>query len=81
MGFVKTKVRVSNPSDASKYTEPELLVDTGATFTLIPSVVFQEIGVKADTKFKLKTADGRLQSEMGARSGLRLKARVIKFRS
>jgi len=59
MGFVKTGIRVSNPSDPSKYAELELLVDTGATFTLIPRAVFQEIGVEADTKFKLRVADGR----------------------
>ena len=59
MGFVKTGVRVSNPSNPSKYAELELLVDTGATFTLIPGALFKEIGVEADAKFRLRTADGR----------------------
>ena len=59
MGFVKTRVQVSNPSNLSQSAELELLVDTGATFTLIPKVIFKEIGVEADTKFKLRIADGR----------------------
>jgi len=59
MGFVKTGVRVSNPSNPSRYAELELLVDTGATFILIPSAIFQEISVEVDAKFKLRMADGK----------------------
>jgi len=59
MGFVKTKVRVSNPSNPAKHTELERLVDTGATFTLIPRGIFEEIGVEVDARFRLKVADGR----------------------
>lgn len=59
MGFVKAKVRVSNPSDSSRYAELELLADTGATFTLIPGALLKEIGVEADAKFRLRVADGR----------------------
>ena len=66
MGFVKTRVRVSNPSNLSQYAELELLVDTGATFTLIPSAVSKEIGVEADAKFKLRTADGRFIERDGS---------------
>ncbi len=66
MGFVKTRVRISNPSNPSQYAELELLVDTGANFTLIPSAIFKEIGVEADAKFKLRTAKG------GVLKGLRL---------
>ncbi|MFQ6122564.1 MAG: aspartyl protease family protein, partial [Dehalococcoidales bacterium] len=66
MGFLKTRVKVANASDPSKYAELELLVDTGATFTLIPNAVFREIGVEADTKFKLRVADGRFIERDGS---------------
>ncbi len=66
MGFVKTRVRVSNPSNPTKYAELELLVDTGATFTLTPSAIFGEIEGEADGKFKLRTADGRFIERNGS---------------
>jgi predicted aspartyl protease len=66
LGFVKTRVKVSNPSNPSKKAELELLVDTVATFTLISSAVFQEIGVQADGKFKLKTADSKFIGRDGS---------------
>ena len=66
MGFVKTRVRVSNPSKPSQSAELELLVDTGATFTLIPSALLKGIGVEADAKFKLRVADGRFIERGGS---------------
>ena len=66
MGFVKTKVRVANSSNLSRSAELELLVDTGATFTLIPRAVFRAIGAEADAKFKLRLADGRSIERDGA---------------
>jgi len=50
---------VSNPANSSRHTELELLVDTGATFSLIPKTALKQIGLEPDTKFKLRTADGR----------------------
>jgi aspartyl protease family protein len=66
MGFVKTKVRISNPANDLKRTEIELLVDTGATFTLIPGTVLREIGAETDTRFRLKMADGKFIEREGA---------------
>jgi len=66
MGFTKANITVSNPLDASRQVELELLVDTGATFTLLPSVTLKEIGVEADVKFKLRTADGRFIERDGS---------------
>ena len=58
MGTVRAVVRVSNPANG-RFAELELLVDTGATFTLIPRAIFEEIGAEADTSFRLRLADGR----------------------
>jgi predicted aspartyl protease len=66
VGFVKTKFRVSNPANPSKYAELELLADTGATFTLVASAIFGETGVEADGKFKLRTANGRFIERDGS---------------
>ena len=46
MGFIKTRVRVSNPSDPSKYTEVELLVDTGATSIVLSKKQAQNLGIR-----------------------------------
>ena len=81
MGFIKTRVRVSNPSDPSKYAELELLVDTGATFTLIPRVSLEQIGIEADAKFKLKMADGRFIERDGSTVWVEVEGKGYKFRS
>jgi clan AA aspartic protease len=59
MGFVKARVRVSNPNDRAKHVELELLVDTGATFTLVPGKLLTQIGVQPEARFTLKMADGK----------------------
>lgn len=44
MGYVRLPVRVSNPEDRSKYVD--VLVDTGAVFTLISKETLQKVGIK-----------------------------------
>lgn len=78
MGFIRVKVRVSNPSDHSKYRDCELLVDTGVTFTLIPGTILEEIGIKPDTKFKLKTADGRFIERDGSTVHIEIESKGYK---
>jgi predicted aspartyl protease len=35
MGYTKLKVRITNPRQTAKYRDAELLVDTGAVYTVI----------------------------------------------
>jgi len=78
VGFVKTKVRVSNPANPSKYAELELLADAAATFTFIPGAITQETDVEANAKFKLRTADGRFIERDGSTLWLKVEGKSYK---
>lgn len=60
MGALRTPVGVANPTDRSRAEEVELLVDTGATFTVLPAELWQRIGLADETTRRLRTANGRV---------------------
>ena len=60
MGRLDVGVRVAHPTDRTRAEEVELLVDTGATFTVLPADVWQRIGLTSETTRRLRTADGRV---------------------
>lgn len=53
MTYAKVKIRAKSSADV------ELLVDTGSTFTWIPSETLQRIGVKPMWKRRFRTIEGR----------------------
>ena len=66
MGSVSTSIKVSSPQDSVKPITLKLLVDTGATFTVVSSQDLESIGIKPRFKHKLKIADGRVVERAGA---------------
>ena len=60
MGALQTKVTVANPSEHSRSENIELLVDTGATFTVLPPEIWDRIGLKSEITRRLRTAGGRV---------------------
>ncbi|NPA95998.1 MAG: hypothetical protein GXO32_00165 [Crenarchaeota archaeon] len=48
-----------SPDDLSKSIEVELLIDTGAMYTLLTSNMLEELGVKPTRWIKLRLADGK----------------------
>ena len=60
MGAFTVKARVWNPSNPGRVLEVELLVDTGATYTVLPARVLRELGVKPIRTIRLRLADGRV---------------------
>ncbi|ABP49683.1 conserved hypothetical protein [Pyrobaculum arsenaticum DSM 13514] len=54
------KARVWNIHNPLKAAEVELLVDTGATYTVLPSSLLEGLGVVTDRTVKLRLADGRV---------------------
>lgn len=60
MGFLKVKAKVANPQQRERSGEAELLVDSGATFTVIPKELAQQIALSPEAVRRLRTADGRL---------------------
>lgn len=60
MGFTYAKVRICNPADREKRLELNLLVDSGAIYSIIKANKLEELGIKPEYRSDFKTADGRI---------------------
>lgn len=58
MGHVWVKTRVINPVTEAE-AEKEALVDTGATFTVIPHSLYEKLGLKIVGEKEVETAKGK----------------------
>lgn len=58
MGFVRVKAFVSNV-EGTAGRELSFLVDTGAFYTVIPTPIAEELGIKPYAKTRLTLAGGR----------------------
>jgi len=59
-GFVKVKARVWNIRDPSRAAEVELLADTGAIYTVLPSSILRDLGIEPISKRRFRLADNRV---------------------
>jgi len=59
MGTVAVKMQVANPADLARQTTLELIVDTGAVYSIIPAPVLRELGIEPWFRKRFRTADGR----------------------
>lgn len=59
MGTFTVKVTLSHPEHRAKQLTLELLVDTGATWSLIPAEAARSLGVEPLETRPVRTADGR----------------------
>ena len=59
MGMFKVRVRVTNPSDASRFFEDEFWVDTGALYSFVPEDRLEGIGIDPALSRDVILADGR----------------------
>jgi len=60
MGTFKVKAKVWNPFELNKVIDVELIVDTGATYTVLPESLLRRLNIKALRAIKLRLADGRV---------------------
>lgn len=60
MGVFKVNAWVWNPSTPEKKVSLELLVDTGATYTVLPKSLLKSLGVKPFRVARLRLADNRI---------------------
>jgi len=60
MGFTSVNVKISNPVKADGMIALELLVDTGALYTVVSSERLEKIEIPRLGKRMFKTADGRI---------------------
>jgi len=59
MGMFKVRVKVTNPSDASRFFEDEFWVDTGALYSFVPEDRLEGIGIDPALSRDVILADGR----------------------
>jgi len=52
MGYTKVKVKVANPSQPARYREAELLVDTGAEYTVVSKRSLRDLGIESVEKME-----------------------------
>ena len=67
MGYVKVKVVIRNIHKSDLKSEVDLLVDTGAIYTILSHERLLGLGVEPRDKRTFKTADGRvIERDVGA---------------
>ncbi len=59
MGMFQVRVKVSNPSDRSRFFEENFWVDAGALYSFVPEGRLKEIGISPLRARELVLADGR----------------------
>jgi len=75
MGYTKVKVEISNPSEPSQSRIRELLVDTGAVYTVVNGRLLREIGIRPVDKMEFRSiSNEKLIREVGV-SGIQLAGR------
>lgn len=50
MGFTHVRAKVYNPSDVTRHAELDLLVDTGAIYTIVPREVLEGLGLRPEAR-------------------------------
>jgi len=52
MGYTKAKVKIANPSQPTRYRDVELLVNTGALYTVVNGRSLRELGIESVDKME-----------------------------
>ena len=60
MGITKVNLKISNPKNPKKFFEGEFLVDSGASFTVVPTTELNKLGIKPQGEEKFVLADGKI---------------------
>jgi clan AA aspartic protease len=59
MGLFQVRVRIFSLSDEHQSREVEVVVDTGATYSIIPAEIAHDLGIRAIRERTFTLADGR----------------------
>ncbi len=58
MGLTQLTVRIANPTDPNRFRDLEFIVDSGATFTVVPKEILEELGIKSRSSRTFVLANG-----------------------
>ena len=82
MGIFSVPIEIGD-SDGTRFERLDALVDTGATFTMVPASVLRTLGLEAHERGAFELADGSLQefeiSETSVRVNGRETSTVVVF--
>ncbi len=66
MGFVEVPVKIVSTEDGRREVMLEMLVDTGAMFTVVPRAVLHDLGVRPRSSRLFQTIEGKpIQRDVG----------------
>lgn|SRR3990170_1227895 len=66
MGYTKVKVKIANPKAPERFRETELLVDTGAIYTVVDGKSLRQIGIESMDKMEFYSINNeKLVREVG----------------
>lgn len=60
MGYVRVKVKVRNPHEKGREAELDLLADTGAIYSIVPSNILESLEIERRSMRKMRLAGGRI---------------------
>ncbi|ADM28782.1 conserved hypothetical protein [Ignisphaera aggregans DSM 17230] len=60
MGTFSVRAKIWNPLKPSNILNIELIVDTGATYTVLPSKILEKLGISVLRTVRLRLADNRV---------------------
>lgn len=61
MGYTRVKAVVANPTDRVRTQEVELLVDTGAIYSILPEGILGSLGIEPSGKRRCRLANGKVE--------------------
>ncbi len=64
MGMTSVKLRVMNLSDRNRGYSGDFLVDSGATYTVLPTDELKKLGIEPEREEQFSLADGRIIKRM-----------------
>lgn len=59
MGMTEVRLKVKNPRNPLREFEGKFLVDSGATYTVVPRDILKKLGIKPEGEEEFSLADGR----------------------
>ena len=71
MGMFSIEVQVAHPTE-QRFESIEALVDTGATYTVLPATLLRSLGIQPHRTSEFELADGRVVEMQVGRALLRL---------
>ena len=60
MGMTNVQLKIKNPQDPKRSMRGDFLVDSGATYTVVPTDILNRLGIKPQREEEFSLADGSI---------------------